>query len=293
MQPIAWDDLRYVLAIARFGTIAEAARRLLVDEATVTRRLARIERKLGARLFERGPGKIALTEAGRTSAAAAEQVEEEVERLVAAVAGADRVAAGRVRLTTVPVIANRLLIPALPSLFAANPGLAVDLIAEPRDLSPARREVDLAVRLARPVREMRTLARRIGHLTYAVYGPRGHRAERLPWITYEDMMADLPQARWIASRTAAKGDGAAPLRINDAEGVVSAVERGIGKSLLPTVIGDAAPNLVRLEEPSPPLIREIWLLTHPELRGLRRIQLVADWIEATLTGRAPAQPERQ
>ena len=73
----------------------------------------------------------------------------------------DRVAAGRVRVTAVPAIVNRILIPALPRLLQGNPGLAVDLIAEPRDLSPAKREVDLAVRLARPVREMRALARRI------------------------------------------------------------------------------------------------------------------------------------
>jgi DNA-binding transcriptional LysR family regulator len=58
MQPIAWDDLRYVLALARFATIAEAARRLSVDEATVGRRIARIERQLGARLFDRAPGEI-------------------------------------------------------------------------------------------------------------------------------------------------------------------------------------------------------------------------------------------
>jgi DNA-binding transcriptional LysR family regulator len=63
MQPIAWDDLRYVLALARFATIAEAARRLSVDEATVGRRIARIERQLGARLFDRAQGKLVPTEA--------------------------------------------------------------------------------------------------------------------------------------------------------------------------------------------------------------------------------------
>ncbi len=59
---------------------------------------------------------------------------------------------GRVRLTAVPVIINRLLISALPRLLQENSRLALDLIAEPRDLSPAKRKVDLAVRLARPVR---------------------------------------------------------------------------------------------------------------------------------------------
>jgi DNA-binding transcriptional LysR family regulator len=281
MQPIAWDDLRYVLALARFGTIAEAARHLSVDEATVGRRIARIERQLGAQLFDRARGRLAPTKAGTAAAERAERVEQEVEGLIAAATGADRVAAGRVRVTAVPAIVNRLLLPALPLLLAPNPGLAVDLIAEPRDLSPVKREVDVAVRLARPVRELRTIARRIGDLVYAVCGAPGHDPDNLPWITYEDLMTDLPQARWIADCITA-GGAEAPVRVNDAEGIISALQQGIGKSLLPIVIGDAVQGLIRLEDAAPPLVREIWLLTHPELRGLPRIQVVVDWLDFVL-----------
>jgi len=213
MQSIAWDDLRYVLALARFATIAEAARHLSVDEATVGRRIARIERQLGAQLFDRARGRLAPTEAGRAAAERAERVEQEVEGLIAAATGAGRVAAGRVRVTAVPVIVNRLLLPALPLLVQANPGLAVDLIAEPRDLSPVKREVDIAVRLARPVQELRAIARRIADLVYAAYGAPGRNSDSLPWITYEDLMADLPQARWIADCITA-GDTEAPVRVN-------------------------------------------------------------------------------
>jgi DNA-binding transcriptional LysR family regulator len=224
---------------------------------------------------------LAPTEAGRAAAERAERVEQEVEGLVAAAAGADRVAAGRVRVTAVPVIVNRLLLPTLPSLLEANPNLTVDLIAEPRDLSPVKREVDVAVRLARPVRELRTIARRIGDLVYAVYGAPGQDSDSLPWITYEDLMADLPQARWIADRITA-GDAEAPVRVNDAEGIISALQQGIGKSLLPSVIGDVVQGVIRLEDAAPPLVREIWLLTHPDLRGLSRIQAVVDWLDFVL-----------
>jgi DNA-binding transcriptional LysR family regulator len=285
MQPITWDDLRYVLALARFATIAEAARRLSVDEATVRRRIAQIERQLGARLFDRTQGRLAPTEAGRAAAERAERMEQEVEGLIAAAAGSDRVAAGRVRVTAVPVIVNRLLLTALPPLIEANPGLAVDLIAEPRDLSPVKREVDVAVRLARPARELRAIARRVGDLVYAVYGAQGRDSDNLPWITYEDLMADLPQARWIADRLTAGGTEG-PVRVNDAEGIISALQRGIGKSLLPSVIGDAVEGLIRLEDAVPPVVREIWLLTHPELRGLPRIQAVTDWLDFVLRPRA-------
>jgi DNA-binding transcriptional LysR family regulator len=211
----------------------------------------------------------------------AERVEQEVEGLIAAAAGADHIVAGRVRVTAVPVIVNRMLLPALPLLLEANPSLAIDLIAEPRDLSPVKREVDVAVRLARPVQELRAIARRIGDLVYAVYAVPGRNPDGLPWITYEDLMADLPQARWIADRIAA-GDAEAPVRVNDAEGIIGALQQGIGKSLLPNAIGDAVQGLIQLEDTAQPLVREIWLLIHPELRGLPRIRVVVDWLDFVL-----------
>jgi DNA-binding transcriptional LysR family regulator len=281
MQGMAWDDLRYVLALFRFESVAEAARRLEVDEATVARRIARAERLLDVQLFERVRGKLVPTDAGRLAAERATQVECEIDALVAGASGADRVATGRVRITSVPMIVNRILIPALPKLLADHPGLNVDLIAEPRVLSLTKREADIAVRLARPRHEMRTLARRIGLLNYAVFGPNGS-TDAIPWITYDDMMADLPQARWVAEQIRSENGHEPLVRVNDAEALLCAVSQGLGKSLLPTAIGEAHPSLSRLGDPSPPVIREIWLLTHPELRDLRRVQVTVDWLATAI-----------
>jgi hypothetical protein len=73
-------------------------------------------------------------------------------------------------------------------------------------------------------------------------------------------------------------------------GTSSALLQGIGKSLLPNVIGDTVQGLIRLGEAAPPLVREIWLLTHPELRGLPRIKVVVDWLDFVL--RPPATSPR-
>jgi DNA-binding transcriptional LysR family regulator len=282
MQGVSWDDLRYVLAVVRFESIAEAARRLSVDETTVARRISRSERLLAARLFERSRGKLIPTEAGRQSAERAEHVEREVEALVAEISGADRAVSGRVRVTSVPIIVNRILIPALPALLDRQPDLHVELIAEPRDLSLTKREADIALRLGRPRSELRTVARRVGYLDYAIYEPKGRAGQQSGWITYDDMMADLPQARWIAEQIKAKNEGEASVRINDAEALLQAVASGLGKSLLPRVVADAAPGLSRVPVMSPPLRREIWLLVHPELRNLRRVEVVSRWLTETV-----------
>ncbi len=278
MQALNWNDLRFALAVARSQSLAGAARRLGVNESTVGRRLAEAERRLGARLFERNHRAYHPTEAGRAVVAGAERVELEVQAVETAISGADRLAAGVVRLTSVPIVVNRVLVPALPRLLRDHPQLRVELIAGPRDLSLTKREADIALRLARPQKDLRAVARRIGRLDYAVYGPSRKRAEPLPWITYEDDMANLPQWRYMAERPVR--DRAAPpaVTVNDAEAILQSVKAGLGKSLLPVAIADREPGLVRLDSDPPPLSRELWLMVHPELRNLTRIRVVVDWL---------------
>jgi DNA-binding transcriptional LysR family regulator len=282
MQPPEWSDLRYLLAVARAGSLAGAARRLLVHETTVARRIAAAEAALGAALFDRGDGRMRPTRAGAHALLHAERVEQEIVGLTGKIGGIGSGEAGTVRLTSVPIIVNRVLIPALPSLAAQHPDLQLELIAEPRDLNLTKREADLALRFARPrTGGSAVLARRIARLDYAVFGPaRTRRAAALPWITYEEGLAHLPQARWIASQQPA---GQPPLLVNDAEAIIAAVRAGLGRSLLPRRIGERIAGLRRLEQRGfEGLSRELWLLVHADLRRLARIAVVIDWIEETI-----------
>jgi DNA-binding transcriptional LysR family regulator len=275
-----WNDLRYLLAVAQGGTLAAAARRLRVDETTVARRLAAAEAALDVRLFERLDGAMRPTPAGEAAIAHAERIEREVQALHGRIGGADAAVAGTVRLTSVPIVVNRLLVPALPSLVAAHPLLRLELIAEPRNLSLTKRAADIALRLARPQGGGTVVARRIGRLDYAVYGPRDGNAGALPWITYEEGLDELPQAKWIAAAT--RGAAMPPtLMAGDAETILAAVRAGLGKSLLPCAVAEREPGLRRLGD-AVVLSRELWLLVHADLRRLARIEAVIGWIERTI-----------
>jgi DNA-binding transcriptional LysR family regulator len=291
-QAMNWNDLRYLLAVAQGGTLSAAARQLRVDETTVARRVAAAEAALGTRLFERVDRAMRPTRAGEVAIAHAERVDREMHGLQGRIAGADAAVAGTVRLTSVPIIVNRLLAPALPDLVAAHPLLRLELIAEPRNLSLTKREADIALRLARPQGGGTAVARRIGRLDYAVYGPspqrlrptsgpRGSNAAALPWITYEAGLDDLPQAKWIAAAT--RGAATTPvLTAADAETILAAVRAGVGKSLLPCAVAEREPGLRRLGDAAPVLSRELWLLVHADLRKLARIGAVIGWIERTV-----------
>lgn len=136
------------------------------------------------------------------------------------------------------------------------------------------------------------LARRLGRLRHAAYAPAGVSAEQaaaLPWIGYEEGMAALPPARWLAA--AARG-AAAPVALSDAEAMVQVVRAGLGRSLLPCAVGDREPGLRRIDTPGlpPPPLRELWLLAHPELRRLARIAAVIAWLERIVAAiEAPAR----
>ncbi len=290
MRELDWDDLRFVLAVAREASLAGAARRLGVNESTVARRIAQAERRLGARLFERLRGNLQPTEGGAIVVAGAERIELEAQALERRVAGADQTVAGTVRVTSVPIVVNHVLLPALPALIEAHPQLHLELIAEPRDLSLTRREADLALRLARPTRETRAFARRVGRLDYAVYGLASRRPDTLPWITYEDSMSDLPQARWIADTASREAQALAQVRVSDAETLLQSVKAGLGRSLLPVAIGAQDPTLVRQDEGLIPVTRELWLMVHPELRKLARVGAVADWLTSAIAGMQDATP---
>jgi DNA-binding transcriptional LysR family regulator len=292
MQDLSWNDLRYLLAVARTQTLASAAARLRMDPTTVSRRIARAAAILGSRLFHRSGGLLLPTEIGQMVIAHAERIELEVDKLKNAATDAAATVSGGVRVTSVPILVNRVLIPALPALQRAQPLLQLELIAEPMNLSLTRRDADIAVRLARPHKEQRVFARRIGQLDYAMFVPSGEKSRDLPWIVYEPGMSALPHAAWIARTLKQERAGRASLAVNDAEGVLQAIKAGLGRSLLPRAIGEQVEGLSRLG--GTVLSREIWLLVHPDLRHLGRIRAVMDWLELVVRGLAgrPARGSR-
>lgn len=271
-----WDDLRVVLAVARGGTLSAAAERLRVDMTTVSRRLAALEASLGRALFARVRSRLVPTEDGATAVAHAERVESEILALEASIGGGESAPEGRVRITAVPAVASRLLLPRLGALTGRYPKLRVEILAEPRNLSLADREAEIAVRLARPAAGA-ALCRRLGSIGFSVYARAGADPADLAWIGYDEAHDQLPQARWIAEQ--ARRDGAPRILVNDAEPLYQAVTTGLGKSLIPDFMAAGDPRLARLGD-GPVLAREAWLLVDRDVRRLPRVAAAIDWLDA-------------
>ena len=282
MQPKNWTDLSYLVVLARTGRLALASEHLKVDETTISRRVTTLERALGARLFDREKGLFSLTAAGRQVVLRAERIEFEIDEIKREVVGTDAEICGVVRITAPPWMVSHVLIPALPGLRETHNELTVEMMAEPRNLDVARRDADIAVRMSRPVKEQRAVARRLATLDFAVYGPAGADPRRLGWINFESNMAGLPQSAWIADAMRREGWAQPVLLVNDSAIALHAIMAGVGKTVLPCVLGDRATSIVRFSGRRPVLSRDVWLMTHPELKNLSRIRVAQSWLEAAI-----------
>lgn len=145
-----WDDLRVFLEVARAQSLSGAGRRLRLDPATVGRRIARLERALGQRLFLRGPQGYSLVDAGARLIEAAQAMELAMLTGQSAIGDAASGLSGSVRLGAPDGCANFLLPQVVAGLCAENPGLEVQIVALPRVFNLTRREADLAIAVSPP-----------------------------------------------------------------------------------------------------------------------------------------------
>lgn len=273
-QAMIWDDVRYFLALARTGTLSAASRQLAVEHSTVARRVGQLEAALSVRLFDRLARGWTLTAEGLDLCQRAEAVEQEMFALRRASAGID-VLAGRVRISAPPMILAHLLLPGLKTLRAEHPGLTLDLIGERREVDLIRAEADIAIRLGQPT-EPDLVMQSLGEVAYGLYGLKAE-ITRPPsdrvYIGFDDSMPGLPQKQWLDGEV---DGGRVGLRSNDMATMLHAALDGFGIALLPEFLAHTHPELEMLSPKTPPPIRPVFLVMHPDVRRSRRVRLVAD-----------------
>ncbi|MEQ8354964.1 MAG: LysR family transcriptional regulator [Kiloniellaceae bacterium] len=279
-------DLRTLLAIAREGTLAGAARRLKVNHSTVFRRLGAIEARLGTRLFERQDGAYATTTAGEDLLRTAERVEAEVEALERRLSGQDLRLTGSLRLTAPDDLAEIIVMPLLAEFRQTYPDITVELVIDNRMLNLTRREADIALRPT--LRPPETLAgRRICGLATAIYAAATEPEDSAVgagrrWVAWEEGGGPQTAARWMNENV---DRHSIAFRSNSMLNQASAARNGLGLAIVPCFLADSDPRLQRVAGPLPELKTELWLLTHPDLQRTARIRVLLDLLYDNLRRR--------
>lgn len=281
-----WDDLKHFLAVARHGSTLAAGRALGVDQSTVQRRLAELERRLGRPLVLRHPTGYRLTEFGRAMVAHAESVERAALALQQAVAEDGQESTGVVRVSCPEPLVQRLVRSGLLERFQArHPGLQVEFVVSDRYVDLLRSEADVALRSG-DTDDGDLVGRKIGDSFWAVYASEVYLAQhgrpatvadlgRHAMVGLDDSLAGHRAAVWL--RQAVPG-ARIVARNNSILGVLHSAKAGLGLAALPTAIADAEPDLVRVLGPIEELTR-IWrVLVAPDQRRNARVAAFYDFV---------------
>jgi DNA-binding transcriptional LysR family regulator len=278
-----WNDLKYFLAIARHRSTIAAGKALGLSQSTVHRRLGELERRIGRELVARHSTGYRLTDFGEELRPYAERVEGAVEELERRITDAGRDRAGVIRVTCPEPIVYRMT-PLIDRFHACHPKLRVEFVTSDRYLDLLKGESDVAFRSGDTDDEL--VGRKIADSIWAVYASRTYverhgkpeRVEDLSrylLVSFDESLSHHRVAKWLSQ---VAPDAKISARNNSVLGLVYAVKSGVGLGALPTALGDAEPDLVRVLGPIPELARSWRLLTHPDLRHTPRISAFFDFM---------------
>lgn len=265
-----WDELRIFLAVVRSGSVSGGARQLGLQHSTVSRRLHKLEQTLGVRLFDKVPSGYQPTLAGERLQQAAQRMEREWLLVDGSLSGEDLRPSGTLRVTAIDNMASTVLMPMFAGFSREFPDITLHINVSNSDVSLARREADVAIRMTNTPPET-LVGKRVTTVSSAIYGG----------VAYlQQLREQQAEPRWLGveccgfhrswTRQACE-EQAHGFYVDDTLLTQAALREGMGVSILPCFMGDPDPALARYSQPRAEWDLGLWLLLHPDLKRSARV----------------------
>jgi DNA-binding transcriptional LysR family regulator len=268
--------MRHVLAVARGGSMSEAARQLGVNHATVIRRVRSLEQQLGTSLFDRVGYNYVITPAGQVALDAAEAMEAQFSLMERQVVGQVTELRGTIRVTAPEAMARDYLVPGLKQFRDIYPEILIELSLSMRPYDLGLREADVAFRVTEnPPQDV--VGKRLGGLAAAVYCPsaaplrREEVREVVALINTDGSPPEWVQAYFPEATVTLASDSPSAL--------TAAVKEGFGVALLVCAVADLDPELQRIAGLQVQMGPSVWLLTHVDVRTNARLRVFRDFMQ--------------
>jgi len=288
-----WDDLRIFLAAGQLGSLNSAAKSVGVHRSTVLRRIDRLEKQVGQRLFDRSPDGVTLTAAGERLLPHAEKMADQTAGMLRDADIDHGRPAGAIRVGATFNLAFGLLPQTLAAFRDRFPEITVDLIATPDGYSPVHPDdIDIAFRSLEPGTKGHDemVGRRLGSLPVALYGSDDYLEASLPLKNFGDLtshrivgagdnLAHIAAMRWLSSRS---GNMEPVYRASSMLLLLAAARNGIGIACLPCYLGDRETPLTRVLDLPAEVGAELWLLRHPHHRDTARMRAFSEFMSARI-----------
>lgn len=231
-----FDAMSVLLAVVEEGSISAGARRLRAPLATVSRKMAELERHLGTRLLVRTSRRIALTDAGRAFVEASRRILEQMEDAERAAAGEYREPRGELAVTAPAVFGRLHVLPLAAEFLADHPKIGLRLSLADRQVNLIDEHLDAAIRLGH-LEDSALIAMRIGSVRRVICASPAYLSARGTPTTPADLAAhdgiSLSSFATSAGWTY-RGDNAALVEprtrvsLNTVEAAIDAAMAGLG-----------------------------------------------------------------
>jgi DNA-binding transcriptional LysR family regulator len=277
-----WDDLRLFLAVAREQSLSGAGKILRLDPATLGRRMARVEKGLGAVLFVKSPTGYALTEAGAQLLERAEAAEQAMRVATAQVAEPSDRLRGQIRIGAPDGCANYLLPQVCARLIEANPELDIQIVALPRVFNLSRREADMAIGVSAPTAG-RLVVQKVTDYRLHLAASEAYLNSSAPIRSTDDLQGhrlvgyipDMIFDRELDYLTEL-GMTRVPLASNSVSVQVNMIRQGGGVGIVHDFCLPVTPGVTRVLTSQVALSRAFYLIRHEDDRRNQRLSRFAD-----------------
>jgi DNA-binding transcriptional LysR family regulator len=275
----SWDEVRTAWAVARLGTVSGAAEVLGVHHATVIRHIDALEKRLGAKLFQRHARGYTPTEAGRDLLRVAQATADQFGQLSARIKGHGEAVAGELTVTSITGIAP-LLTPVLVAFQQAHPGLSVRFLTDARVFRLEYGEAHVAIRAGAAPEEPDNVVQPFGHLRASLYASRDYvAAHGIPegpqdfaqhfFLAPEGPSVRAPSHRWLVETVPAER---LVFRATEPAALLAALRAGAGIGFASVFEASRHPDLVEVMPPRSDWAAPLWLVTHVDLHRTTKVQ---------------------
>lgn len=282
-----WDDFRFFLAAAEAGNFSEASRALGASQPTVSRRIARLERRLGAALFDRTAHGVRLTATGERMLQVGEEMRHLLGRARMAVA-AEAEVSGTIRLWVTDGIGGYWLPPKLAAFHREHPNVTVDVLCRDAPPPPERLGGDIAVTYVPPASpDAAVLTSAV--VSFAPFASVDYlrecgRPERLDELRRHRVCQHLSypaSGDWGPWAAVLDGHPMVSFRTDSSIALGYAALFGAGVSMQPIAVAAREPGLVMLDDLDCLATLQFWLVCHRDARDIPRMRALADHIRTS------------
>jgi DNA-binding transcriptional LysR family regulator len=289
-----WDDIKIFLEVARAERLSTAATRLRMDASTVSRRLHKLEKSVGSKLFDRTQEGHVLTVDGEILLKSACKMEQDAQHALSNIHNNNEENCGLVRIGVTEALGNFFVSPNLLALQQRHPNIDVHLLFFSRYVKISRNEADIAIAVERPKSTSMIVSKLCDyklqlyvHQDYLDKNvdqyPQGITLEKLAehkWVTYVDNLLFTDQLAYLKELDRYLGSELKPNFSSTS--IISqyfAIKSGLGIGILPCFLAEQDTSLIKLHSKDICIRRSFWLVTHPESKRLSHVNTVWEYLK--------------